>query len=361
MSALIGMTEAELERLCEALGESPYRGRQVARWMYQRVAASFDEMTDLPKPLRARLGESHTVRAGEVMVRKRAADGTVKLGICFPPESVVECVLIPARRRATVCVSTQVGCPVGCQFCATGQGGFERNLRWQEIVEQILACAAVWRQTVSAPGDLRQAPLNVVYMGMGEPMLNYRNTVRSIRFVREHVGLGSRSITVSTLGFPDRIRQFAQDEPQVNLAISLAAPSDELRARLAPGLRGKARRVEELMSAARDYVRATNRRISFEYVLLRDVNSRLRHAHRLADLLRDFAEGLSPGAVHVNLIPYNETGGPFERPSVQELETFRRALQRRGVHATVRAPRGDDVCGACGQLRGWATQAAPRG
>jgi 23S rRNA (adenine2503-C2)-methyltransferase len=352
MRSLIGYAQTELERLAETLGEPHFRGRQIAHWMYQRAAASFDEMTDLPKALRARLSESYEVRAGRIAGRLDGADGTVKLALLLSEDSVVECVLIPGHRRATICVSTQVGCPVGCAFCATGRGGLERNLDWREIIEQVLAAAAVWREGVPDPPDLRQAPLNVVYMGMGEPFLNYRATLRSIHFLRDEIGLGSRSITVSTVGIPDAIRQFAHDEPQVNLAISLAAPTDELRAELIPKLRGKGRHIAEVMAAARDYLEATNRRLSFEYVLLKGTNVRARHAHKLADLLKALGEGLPSGTTHVNLIPYNEAGGPFERPSEPEVARFLAILEQRGVHATVRASRGDEIAGACGQLRG---------
>ena len=345
MTPLVGKTRAELEALAAQLGARPFRGRQLARWVYRHAASGFDEMTDLPATLRHDLAEQHAVRSAEVAARLVSADGTVRLALRLSDGAIAECVYMPsgdapsADGSATICVSTQVGCAVGCLFCATGAGGLERNLSPGEIAEQVLFAAAEGAHRGTP--DLRQASLNVVYMGMGEPFLNYENTVASLRLLREAVGIGARAITVSTIGLPDGIRAFARDEPQVNLAVSLHAPTDDLRASLVPS--PLVAPIADLMAAVRDYIAATHRRVSFEYVVLAGVNDGPEQADALADLLTGLL-------CHINLIPYNATDGPYRAPSPAQVSACQHRLQERGLNVTVRASRGQDISAACGQL-----------
>ena len=358
MKPLVGLRTPALTDLAQRLGAEPFRGRQIARWVYRRAAGTFDQMTDLPKPLRKQLAAEYTPRSSQVAHRAEAADGAVKLALRLPDKALVECVHMPSLlceaptrtsgrgearggKAATICVSTQVGCPVGCGFCATGAAGLARNLTAGEIVEQVLTAVA---ETAGGPvADLREQSLNVVYMGMGEPFLNYQATLESLALLREEVGIGARAVTVSTVGVPDRIRQFARDQPQVNLAVSVHAPTDELRRQLV-GRAAQDWTVSEVLEAVRDYLTATNRRVSFEYVLLRGVNDADKEAQALAEVLHGLL-------CHVNLIPYNSTDAAFKPPAPGRAEAFRRALESAGVATTVRHSRGQDIAAACGQLR----------
>ena len=356
MECLVGKSTEELEQLATRMDQPPLRGRQLARWIYRRGASSFQQMTDLPKSLRAALVKDCSVRAATVIGVTRSADGATKLALRFPDVGYAECVSIPSGSssmpnassrvpgdaRTTVCVSTQVGCPVGCVFCASGQSGFHANLTAGQILEQVLIALDSSGGPIGARGgDIAQASVNVVYMGMGEPFLNYENTLRSIRLLREEMGIGARSITVSTIGIPDRIRQFAGDEPQVNLAISLHAATDELRQELIPR---RCCPIRGLLQAARDYLALTNRRVSFEYVLIRGVNDRHSDAQRLGDLLRGML-------CHVNVIQYNATDAEFRAPTRAQSAAFCELLRRAGVNATLRRSRGGEAEAACGQLR----------
>ncbi len=336
MECLIGKSTEQLEQLAASMQQPALRGRQLARWMYRRGVSSFDEMTDLPKSLRATLTNSFAVRAATVVGVTRSDDEVTKFALRFPGLGYAECVRMPSRGRTAVCVSTQIGCPVGCAFCASGQSGFHGNLTAGHIVEQVLTAL-----DSSDDDDIAQASVNVVYMGMGEPFLNYKHTVRSIRLLRTEMGIGARSITVSTIGLPKRIRQFAEDEPQVNLAISLHAPTDKLRRQLIPR---RCCPVRELLAAVRDYIALTNRRVSFEYVLMDGLNDGRSDARRVGELLRDML-------CHVNVIPYNATGTDFRAPMRQRCAAFCELLRQEGVNATLRASRGRGAEAACGQLR----------
>ena len=339
---LIGQTTAELEQLAARMAEPAMRGRQLARWIYRRRASSFAEMTDLPKALRERLAQECTVRSATVMGVTRATDEATKLALRFPDVGYAECVRIPSKARMTVCISTQVGCSLRCVFCASGRSRFKANLTPGQMVEQVLiALDSDGRPPGPHGDDTDQASVNVVYMGMGEPFLNYENTIRSVRLLRREMGIGARSITVSTIGLPEQIRQFARDEPQVNLAISLHAATDELRRELIPR---RCHPIEEILHAAQEYIRLTNRRVSFEYVLLRGVNNRERDARRLGGLLRGML-------CHVNVIPYNATGADFRSPTRVQALFFCERLRKERINATVRMSRGGGAEAACGQLR----------
>jgi 23S rRNA (adenine2503-C2)-methyltransferase len=321
------MTTQELEAFAEQLGEPKYRGRQLAMWIYRKGVITFDAMTDLPKAFRERLREISAINPLQVIDVKVASDGTTKYLSQLPDGETVEFVFIPHSDWDTICVSTQVGCPIGCKFCASGTS-FSRNLTAGEIVGQVLIARR------------RENP-NIVFMGMGEPLLNFDNLAKAIKLLNHEVGIGARRMTVSTVGIVQGIRKLAQLGMQVNLAVSLHAPNDELRSKLIPA---KLPPIAEVMKACWEYFQATKRRITFEYVLLKGVNDKVEHAVELTRLLK----GLP---CHVNLIPYNPTVEEFERPSEFAIERFRQILADKGIPVTVRHERGTEIQGACGQLR----------
>jgi 23S rRNA (adenine2503-C2)-methyltransferase len=327
----------EFERVAEELGEPRFAGRNLLRWVYERRATSFDAMTDLARRFRARLAGRFRVRAGEVLSERADPGGTRAFALRLRDGNVIETVLIPEEERRTVCVSTQVGCPVACVFCASGLDGLVRNLTAGEIVEQVLHA-----QDALPPGE---AVTNVVVMGIGEPTMNFHALAQALKTWNDPrgLGLGARRITVSTVGFPRGIDRLASLGKEFGLAISLHAPRHELRRRLVPN----AGRVplEEIVAAARRFFEATGRRVTFEYVLLAGLNASASEALALAQLLR----GLP---CHVNLIPVNPVQGlPYERPAPEEIDRFRRVLLAAGLDATVRHPRGEGIAAACGQLR----------
>jgi len=326
-TVLVGMTMQDLEVFAEQMGEPKYRGRQLAMWIYRKGVVTFDAMTDLPKVFRERLQEIAIINPLRVIDVKVASDGTTKYLSQLPDGETIECVFIPHSDWDTLCVSTQVGCPIGCKFCASGES-FARDLTAGEIVGQVLIAKH------------RENP-NIVFMGMGEPLLNFDNLVKAIKLLNREVGIGARRMTVSTVGIVQGIRKLAQLGIQVNLAVSLHAPNDELRRKLIPA---KLPPISEVMKACWEYFQATKRRITFEYVLLKGVNDRVEHAVELARLLK----GLP---CHVNLIPYNPTIDEFERPSESAIERFRQILADKGIPVTVRHERGTEIQGACGQLR----------
>ncbi|MDH7569672.1 MAG: 23S rRNA (adenine(2503)-C(2))-methyltransferase RlmN [Armatimonadota bacterium] len=334
---LVGHTTAELEALMAQLGEPPYRGRQLAEWIYRRYAEDFAPMTDLPRTLRARLSAQGAVGLPRVAATNTGEDGTTKYLVRLGDGNAVECVWLPYRRWSSVCLSSQVGCPVGCSFCATGQMGFYRNLTPGEMVGQFLVAR-------------RRSPVPItraVFMGMGEPLLNYRNVLRAVHLLHDECGLGARHLTISTVGVVPGIRRLAREPLPVNLALSLHAPDDDLRATLIP----LARRypLAEVMAAVREYVEATHRKVTLEYLLLAGVNDSVEHAGQLARLIHWEAEGRGLLA-GVNVIPYNETGARFRRPSEARIGRFMERLRSLGVSATRRLERGHEIAAACGQL-----------
>ena len=359
---LKGMTLDELEGFAERLGEPRYRGRQIAHWLYQRGATSFSEMTDLPAALRARLVEEADVTPLTPLTSVTADGGdTIKYLVQLSDDATIETVFMRYQDgRRSVCVSTQVGCGMGCTFCATGLAGLTRNLTAAEILDQVILVQRLTGERVS----------NVVFMGMGEPLANYEATLRAVNLLNAPYGLGigMRHLTVSTVGLVPQIRRLASERLQLTLAVSLHAPVDELRSELVPVNRRWP--VAELLDASRDYVRETGRRISFEYVLMETVNDTPELAATLGELLRARSEGVTAeddGALpfHVNLIPWNPVYGlQYRRPGRDRVEAFVWELRARGVPATVRLERGVDIDAACGQLqrtRGAATVLATDG
>lgn len=343
---LKGMTLEELERFAESFGEPRYRGRQMAHWLYQGGVSSFAEMTDLPVALRARLAEAARITSLPPITTVTADDGdTIKYLLQLPDGASIETVFMRYEDgRRSVCISTQVGCGMGCTFCATGLAGLTRNLAAAEIVDQVILVQRATGERVT----------NVVFMGMGEPLANYTATLRAVHLLNAPYGLGigMRHLTVSTVGLVPQIRMLAREQLQLTLAVSLHAPTDELRNELVPVNRRWP--IAELLGASRDYVLATGRRISFEYVLMEGVNDTPALAGRLGELLTDqCGPSLAPAAAwHVNLIPWNPVYGmQYRRPARGRVEAFAAELQRRGIPATGRVERGVEIDAACGQLQ----------
>jgi 23S rRNA (adenine2503-C2)-methyltransferase len=329
---LLGASKAQLTDWMQAQQQPAYRGQQLHQWIYQRGIRSLEEVTVFSKQWRE--SNAHIpVGRSTLHYRSEAQDGTVKYLLRLTDGQIIEAVGIPTERRLTVCVSSQVGCAMACDFCATGKGGFIRHLTCHEIVDQVLTVQEDFQERVS----------NIVFMGMGEPLLNLENVLMGVRSLNEDIGIGQRSITVSTVGVPGRILQLADYGLQVTLAVSLHASNQTLREQLVPS--AKHYRLEKLISDCRQYVAQTGRRITFEYIVLAGFNDKPEHAFELAQLLRGFQS-------HVNLIPYNPISEvDYQRPSSQQLNTFLQILKRYKVAASVRQSRGLDRDAACGQLR----------
>jgi len=351
-TALLDLTYSQLYEMLTSWGEPSYRARQLWEWIYSLLATDFEAMTNLPKALREKLQATaciHTMKPVEELVSR---DGlTRKFLFSLADGETVESVLMfyqgNGRRRRTACLSTQVGCPIGCPFCATGQGGFVRNLSAGEIIEQALYLArrAVELEGIPPRGSCPPPLTNVVMMGMGEPFLNYEATWQAIEVLNDKRGfnLGARRFTISTVGIVPGIRRLARERLQVGLAISLHAPSDELRNQLVPINRRYP--LSQLLAACREYVRETHRRITFEYALIQGLNDSVEQARKLARLLRGLL-------CHVNLIPLNPVEGSPYRPSGKEaVRAFQAELTRLGVPNTLRLGRGSDIQAGCGQLR----------
>ncbi len=340
----------DLTALLREMGEPAYRARQVYRWLYVSLAEGFEAMTDLPKALRARLAERLVLSRLTPLARARSANRQAeKVLFGLPDGETVEAVLMRYRHRLTACISSQVGCPVGCPFCATGQSGFSRNLTAGEMVEQVL----FFERAARRGGTLRRASAaepahqltNVVLMGMGEPLLNYEAVLAAIRRLADPRGFGfsPRRVTVSTVGVVPGILRLAEEDLPVRLAVSLHAADDDLRDRLVPMNRRYP--LAALMEACRRYVEKTGRRVSFEYALMEGVNDGVEHAEQLVGLL----SGLP---CHVNLIPLNPTAEcPYRGSARPQVLAFARALRERGVPVSVRLRRGLDIEAGCGQLR----------
>jgi 23S rRNA (adenine2503-C2)-methyltransferase len=369
---LLGLSQSDLQEWCLGQGQPAFRARQLHEWIYARGARSVEAITVLPKAWRQQLSADSDAALGgggaagpllpdssdpddpqgpveapadawigrsRELLRSEARDGTVKLLLGTADGLSLETVGIPSGERLTVCVSSQVGCPMACRFCATGKGGLQRSLAVHEIVDQVLAIREV----------MGRRPSHVVFMGMGEPLLNLEAVLAAIDCLCTDLGMAQRQITVSTVGVPAALPTLAEralerlGRAQFTLAVSLHAPDQALRQRLIPT--AHAYPLEQLLEDCRRYVAITGRRVSFEYILLGGLNDQPRHAEALARLLRGFQS-------HVNLIAYNPIAEEdFRRPTPEAVETFRRHLQERRIAVSVRASRGLDADAACGQLR----------
>ncbi len=337
MIDLYGLTQAELADLLETWGEPRFRGKQVWEWLYDKRAASFEAMSNLPKSLRDRLAQETTLGTLILEAEEVSHDGTVKRLYRLPDGQLIEAVLMEYDDdRRTACISSQAGCAMGCVFCATGQMGFARHLSAAEIFEQALFFA----RDLEARGERLS---NVVLMGMGEPFHNYDATLAAIRRLMNDLGIGARHITVSTVGLVPMIRKFADEGLQVKLAVSLHAATDAEREALLPV--NKRYPLHDLIEACHYYVNQTGRRMSFEWTLIQGENDTPEQAHALGKLLKALH-------CHVNVIPLNPTGGFHGGPSAQgRIDTFIAILGEYGIPATVRIRRGIDIDAGCGQLK----------
>jgi len=341
---LLGLPQGELEALFVEWGEKPFHARQLMRWIYQRGSTDFDAMTDLSKSLRERLAETAMVDPPKVISRHDSKDGTVKWLFESGSGQAVEAVFIPEPGRGTLCISSQVGCALDCAFCATGAQGFNRNLSKAEIVGQ------VWHANQTLPrrdnDDADFAVTNVVFMGMGEPLANYRNVVPALELLISDLGYGlsHRRVTVSTSGIVPQIDRLSA-ECNVALAVSLHASNNELRNELVPI--NKMHPIEELLEACWRYAEGrSSRHITFEYVMLDGVNDSLDHADELITLL-------DGRPAKINLIPFNPFKGTrFSRSAADTITRFQNRLRDRGLVTTTRKTRGEDIDAACGQLAG---------
>jgi 23S rRNA (adenine2503-C2)-methyltransferase len=329
---LLGATKQQLTDWVQQHGQPAYRGGQLYQWIYEKSARSLQDITVFPKQWRAQFDGSEIGRS-HLHLRAAAPDKTVKFLLRLSDGQIIETVGIPTRDRLTVCVSSQVGCPMACDFCATGKGGFVRNLATHEIVDQVLTVQEDFQRRVS----------NVVFMGMGEPLLNTDNVLAAVRCLNQDVGIGNRFLTISTVGIPGHILRLADHQLKATLAVSLHASNQTVREQLIPSARPYP--LEDLLEECREYVRLTGRRVTFEYILLAELNDCPHHALELADHLRGFQS-------HVNLIPYNPISEvDYKRPSPQRVQAFVKALEDQHIAVSVRQTRGISADAACGQLR----------
>lgn len=339
---LLGLTRAGMDAFVRGLGEKPFRARQLMKWIYRRATGEFDAMTDLGKDFRARLGAVAEIRAPELLHSRVSGDGTRKWLLRLESGQAIEMVFIPEPGRGTLCISSQVGCAMDCTFCSTAQQGFNRNLGIAEIMGQVWLAN---RELGYAPGGERVIT-NVVFMGMGEPLANYRNVVPAAGIMMDDLALdlSRRRVTISTSGLVPQMLRIA-DETSVALAVSLHAPNDALRSELVPINRRHP--IAELLDACWHYVEKQNARsVTFEYVMLDGVNDRAGHARELAALL-------AGRPAKINLIPFNAfPGSGYRRSPEQAILRFQDILVKAGIIATVRRTRGDDIDAACGQLVG---------
>jgi 23S rRNA (adenine2503-C2)-methyltransferase len=345
---LLGLPRPELEAFVAQLGNKPFRARQLMNWVYKRGEGSFESMTDLAKDFRAQLAERAAIRTPEIVSLHKSSDDTCKWVLRADSSQAFEMVFIPEPDRGTLCISSQVGCALDCSFCSTAQQGFNRNLTTAEIVGQVWLAKrelAEFDATKQPVGD-RRIVTNVVLMGMGEPLANFRNVVPALRILLDDYGfdLSRRRVTLSTSGLVPQIYKLAE-ETNVALAVSLHAPDNELRNELVPINRKHP--IAELLEACWHYIDEQNgRSVTFEYVMLDGVNDSPAQARALAQLLRGHP-------AKANLIPFNPFPGTrYKRSPLPVIQRFRDELIQRGVLATVRRTRGDDIDAACGQLAG---------
>jgi len=337
-----GLFREEVLQKLGALGEPSYRGEQLLQWIYEKQAQSFAQMSNLPAALREKLANEFELNAVQALHTRHATDTTDKFLFELRDASLIETVLIPATPgltttsdRHTVCVSTQIGCAYGCRFCASGLEGVKRNLTAAEIVDQVWHIQKLTGERVS----------NIVVMGMGEPLANYDHLMRALHIINAPwaLGIGARKITVSTVGLVPRLRQLAEDPLQIRLAVSLHAASDELRSQIMPV--NKKHPLRELMEACEFYAKTKGKMLTFEYILIENINDTLDQAQKLVTLARR-------AHAKVNLIPHNLVAGlPWRRPDRDRCKAFEHVLRRAGIATTLRTDKGADINAACGQLR----------
>jgi 23S rRNA (adenine2503-C2)-methyltransferase len=333
------MLPDELTQFVGGWGWPSYRAGQIYQWVYQKLVANPREMLNLSKLDRQTLDDRISFAIGTVTQHQSSSDGTQKILVMWEEDgAMAESVIIPDGPRRTACISSQVGCPVGCKFCASGVGGVKQSLSADRIVQQIF----LLNKILAAKNE---HITNVVFMGMGEPLANYASVMQAVRILHDPkcFNIGARKITISTVGVPTKMRELANENLPLNLAISLHAPSESLRKQLIPWAEHFA--LEDILEAARYYFEQTGREITLEYILLQDVNDKPEHARQLAAVCKTLR-------ANVNLIRYNEVNGlPFIRPRAEAVMRFQMILRENGVNAHVRKSRGRDIDAACGQLR----------
>ncbi|MBP7836346.1 MAG: 23S rRNA (adenine(2503)-C(2))-methyltransferase RlmN [Candidatus Omnitrophica bacterium] len=331
------LTLKELERKLQVFGGQAYHARQIFTWIYKKAVLDFNQMSDLPKGLRDKLKENFYVSGLKIAKRLKSSDGTEKLLLQLPDANLIEAVIIPAKGRVTGCVSTQVGCKWGCSFCASGLKGFKRNLAYPEILEEVL-----YLKKEALPLALT----HLVFMGTGEPLDNYEQVLQAVKVINSPLGfnIGARRITLSTSGLIPGIRKLSGEGLQLELSVSLHSASDVLRSELMPV--NKKYPLKELIKTCKDYSAKTNRQVTFEYILIKGVNSRLADAQSLSRLLEGWK------LAKVNLIPANAISElKVAAPDKKDILLFKDYLVKRGINVTLRKGRGEDINAACGQLR----------
>ncbi len=329
---LLGKSLSELTEWLQQQGQPAYRGKQLYQWLYHKGVRSLRDITVFPKQWRSEIGD-YPIGRSEIHHCSIAPDETRKYLLKLADGLIIETVGIPTAKRLTVCVSSQVGCAMDCDFCATGKGGFTRNLQAHEIIDQVLTVQEDFGRRVS----------NVVFMGMGEPLLNLPEVIPAIKSINQDIGIGQRSLTISTVGLANKILELAQHKLQVTFAVSLHASNQKLREQLIPSADHYP--LSKLLAECREYVKITGRRVTFEYILLAGVNDLPQHATELAQLLKGFQ-------THVNLIPYNPISeADYQRPTESQINRFLQLLKQQNIAVSVRYSRGLETNAACGQLR----------
>ena len=331
---LYNLTLAELEEYFISLGEKKFRAKQVFKWMYEKRAPGFGEMSNLPVPLRDKLQRSASLTLPVIADKKRSKESpTVKYLLKLKDNEFIETVFIHKPNRTTICISSQLGCALNCGFCATGSMGFKRNLTAGEIAGQLLSVSADTGETIT----------NVVVMGMGEPFLNYEQVIKALDILSDDNGtaLAPRRITISTIGIIPMIKKYTDDLIKANLAVSLNAATDMQRDKLMPGI--KKYPLKDLIDAVHYYVKKSRRKVTFEYILIKEINDNTEDAEKLGKLLQNVR-------CKINLIPFNSTGNTFTRPSGAKIDSFFRTLNKYGRQVNIRWSEGEDIHAACGQL-----------
>ena len=334
--SILELEPGELEKVLSGWQKQGFHARQILSWIYKKGIRDFDSMSDLPLELRERLNNNFYIFGLNLVKSFRSGDGTEKLLFELPDKNLIEAVIIPTEKRITGCLSTQAGCKFSCRFCASGLAGFKRNLTTGEMTEEIL-------HLKNNAADKKLTHL--VFMGIGEPLDNYDNLLKTIRIINssQTLGIGARRITISTCGLVPQINRLAEEGLQIELSVSLHTPDDKIRTQLMPINRKYP--IRELIKASAEYIKKTGRQITFEYILIKDLNSDLQNAKKLSTIL----QGLN---CKVNLIPCNtQEGQDIGPPKKSEILLFRDSLLRSGINVTLRRPRGEDIDAACGQLR----------
>jgi 23S rRNA (adenine2503-C2)-methyltransferase len=337
MRHILDATPDQLTEWLKSHSHPGYRAAQIRKWIFEKRVGDFAEMSDLPKKLREQLAADWQLWTGDIVRHQQAPDGTEKLLLQWPDGGRIECVLLRDGDRRSICISTQVGCAMGCVFCASGLDGVDRNLTIGEIVEQMLRLQRL------LPSEERLG--YIVVMGMGEPLANLDNLMPALDIASSDsgLGIGHRRITISTVGLPKQLDRLSETDPRYHLAVSLHAPNNELRTKIVPV--NKAIGIDEVLAAADRYFDKSGRRLTFEYVLLAELNDQPEHARQLVQILRNRTALL-------NVIPYNPVAGlPYQTPSANAIRRFRDILLEGGVNVKFRQKKGGEIDAACGQLR----------